>query len=50
MTRIEPDLKPSLSSEGTDPGPPGNSSTSLKKKVSREKKYMCYTGPQVLEC
>ena len=37
VTGMEPEPKPCLSSESMDPGPPGNSSTSLKRKVYSEK-------------
>ena len=41
---MEPELKPCLSSESVDPGPPGNSSTSLKKKVYSEKSTCVIQG------
>ena len=44
VTGMEPVLKPSLSSESMHPGPPGNSSTSLKKKVSRENSICVIQG------
>lgn len=48
VTGMEPVLKSSLSSESMHPGPPGIPLLVLKK-VSREKVYVCYTGPQAHE-